>query len=280
MNKLPNIKINIIVSITTILLFSCQSSRFVPNFSEQILYDYKVIVYSCEGRNKEIHSFEYYNEKEQLVEQVQYEYRAKYIYNTKGQLAEKFHCRMYNCQAGRREILIYDNNGNHIGTYRTSEENINMDTIKVEQIRFYDENNHLIKELSDKGTDVYGKPYEFWKYYIYENDKIANEITMRNNDTVWVGKYFYNEAGYLVSIYRKNGQKYQKETFEYDQSGKLIKEKIEDNTYPLTKDVSFSRDNNSKTFLYNEQGKLIEEIRYNHKGEELLKYKYVYEYEE
>ena len=260
--------------VAVIVLLGCYSNRYIPDFSEQIEYDYKVTIYCCEGRSKEIAGFRYYNEKEQLLESVGYESRAKFFYNEKGQLVEKFYCRMYNCQAGYQDVFIYDENENHIETYKVIKE----DTVKFKQIKFYDENNHLIKQFDYRGTHISGEPFEYWKHYTYENDKIIDEITMRNNDTVWVGKYSYDEVGNLISIYRQKGQKQQKEMFEYDQSGKLIKKSIEDNTYPLTKDVSHSATNHSTVFLYNEQGKLIEEIRYNHKGEIHLKYVYVYEY--
>ena len=268
--------------IATILLtgfmLGCQSNRYIPDLSNQIEYHYKVTIYSGKIRNKDICGFKYYNEKEQLVESVGHEYRTKFFYNNKGQLIEVFNCRMYNCQIGYRDILIYDDKGNHIEKYRITGRHPNIDTIKKEQIKFYDKNKHLIKEFIFRNTNGYGKLYEYWKYYIYEDDKIVTEITTCTNDTAWVGSYSYDKMGNLIAIIRKNGQKQQKETFEYDQSNNLIKKKIEDNSYPLTKDVSFSATNWSATFLYNEQGKLIEEKRYNHKGEEYLKYIYVYEY--
>ena len=259
--------------IATILLTGFTlGCRYVPDLSEQIEYHYKVTIYSGKIRNKDICVFEYYNEKEQLVESIGHEYRIKYIYNTKGQLIEKFNYR------GGREILIYDDKENYIKTYRIVGKYPDIDTIKSEQIKFYDENNRLIKEFIYRSTNNSGKLYEYWKYYLYENNKIVTEITTCTNDTVWVGGYSYDKMGNLIAIIRKNGQKQQKETFEYDQSNSLIKKKIEDNSYPLTKDVSFSATNWSATFLYNEQGKLIEERCYNHKGEEHSKYIYIYEY--
>ena len=261
--------------VAMIVLLGCYSNRCIPDFSEQIEYDYKVTIYRCEGRSKEVACFRYYNEKEQLVESIGYESRNQFFYNEKGQLVEKFYCRMYNCQAGYRDILIYDENENHIETYKVY---IEEDTVKFKQIKFYDENNYLIKEFDYGGTHVSGELFEYWKHYTYENDKIIDEITMRNNDTVWVGKYSYDEVGNLISIYRQNGQKYQKETFEYDQSRRLTKKSIRDDEYPLQKNVSHSATNYSTTFLYNEEGKLIEEVWYDHNEKEFAKYVYVYEY--
>jgi hypothetical protein len=76
-------------------------------------------------------------------------------------------------------------------------------------------------------------------------------------------KYSYNKAGYLTSINRQKREMYQEETFEYDTLGNL---KI--NTIG----------NSSTIFLYNEQGKLIEETKYDGNGEVYFKHIYIYEY--
>ena len=152
--------------------------------------------------------------------------------------------------------------------------------MNVELVKFYDKNNHLIKELSDKGGDIDGNRYEFWKYYTYENSRIANETVLRNKDTVWKGNYCYDINGNLISIKRQNGQKYENETFQYDQLKRVIKKSIENNQYTLKEDVSFSVNNNSTTFKYDDKGRVTEEITYNHLGKEYRRFVYEYQQKE
>ena len=253
-------------------LFGCQSNEvYIPDFSENIDFQYSETKYMDNpDKNENIVSIKYFNKQNQLIEQVGHESRVKYTYDAKGNLKETFSCRMYNCDIGWRSILVYDSSGNHIGTYMTLDTLINMDTVKVEQAKFYDNKQLLIKELTDRGKDVNNNKYEFWKFYQYENDRVLSEIETRNGDTVWVGAYDYNNSGNLIRINRKNREKYKNEQFEYDRSNRLIKWTIESNEYPLTGNTSFSVCNNTTTYEYNDKGQLIREVTYNHKVDKYI----------
>jgi YD repeat-containing protein len=271
MQKMTHLKL---IAIIVLLTAGCRSNIEIPDFSEQINYSYKSTVYIGNPNNHDIFTFNYFDNQGHIIEQVGREYRVKFIYNEKGQLIEKYNCRMYNC-----EILKYDSLGNYIGSAIPKDTLVILSNVNVEQVKFYDKNNHLIKELSDRGADINGNKYESWKYYTYENSRITNETELRNRDTVWTGKYNYDTNGNLISIKRQNGQKYENETFQYDQLKRVTKKSIENNVYPLTEDVSsFSVSNNSTTFKYDDKGRVTEEITYNHLGKEYRRF--VYEYQQ
>jgi YD repeat-containing protein len=276
MQKMTHLKL---IAIIVLLTAECRSNIEIPDFSEQINYSYKSTVYIGNPNNHDIFTFNYFDNQGHIIEQVGREYRVKFIYNEKGQLIEKYNCRMYNCEIGWRQILKYDSLGNYIGSAIPKDTLVILSNVNVEQVKFYDKNNHLIKELSDRGADINGNKYESWKYYTYENSRITNETELRNRDTVWTGKYNYDTNGNLISIKRQNGQKYENETFQYDQLKRVTKKSIENNVYPLTEDVSsFSVSNNSTTFKYDDKGRVTEEITYNHLGKEYRRF--VYEYQQ
>jgi YD repeat-containing protein len=259
-------------------LFGCQSNKDrVPDFSDNIDYQYSETKYMDNHNNEEhIVSIKYFNKQNQLIEQVGHEFRVKYTYDDKGNLTETFSCRMYNCDIGWRSILVYDSSGNHVGTYTTLDTLVNMDTVKVEQVKFYDNKKRLIKELADRGKDVNNDKFEYWKFYQYENERILSAIETRNGDTVWVGTYDYNKSGNLIRINRKNREKYKNEQFEYDKSNRLINWTIDSNENPLIENTSYSVSNNTTAYEYNHKGQLIREVTYNHKGEKYRTFFYQY----
>lgn len=259
-------------------LFGCQSNKDrVPDFSDNIDYQYSETKYMDNHNNEEhIVSIKYFNKQNQLIEQVGHEFRVKYTYDDKGNLTETFSCRMYNCDIGWRSILVYDSSGNHVGTYTTLDTLVNMDTVKVEQVKFYDNKKRLIKELAERGKDLNNDKFEYWKFYQYENERILSAIETRNGDTVWVGTYDYNKSGNLIRINRKNREKYKNEQFEYDKSNRLINWTIDSNENPLTENTSYSVSNNTTAYEYNHKGQLIREVTYNHKGEKYRTFFYQY----
>ena len=133
--------------IATIILLveGCRSDKEIPDFSEQITFSYKATVYSGNPNNHDIFTFNYYDNKDRIIEQVGREYRVKFIYNEKGQLSEKFNCRMYDCKIGWRQILKYDSLGNYLGSINSNDTLAILNKINFQQIKFYDKNNHLIK---------------------------------------------------------------------------------------------------------------------------------------
>ena len=259
-------------------LFGCQSNKErVPDFSDNIDYQYSETKYIDNHNNEEhIVSIKYFNKLNQLIEQVGHEFREKYTYDDKGNLTETFSCRMYNCDIGWRSILVYDSSGNHVGTYTTLDTLVNMDTVKVEQVKFYDNKKRLIKELAERGKDLNNDKFEYWKFYQYENERLLSAIETRNGDTVWVGTYDYNKSGNLIRINRKNREKYKNEQFEYDKSNRLINWAIDSNENPLTENTSYSVSNNTTAYEYNHKGQLIREVTYNHKGEKYRTFFYQY----
>ena len=143
---------------------------------------------------------------------------------------------------------------------------VNIDTVKVDQIYFYDSKNRLVKERTDSGKSMDGEEFEIWKYYEYLNNKINSEITLRNNDTVWIGNYDYDLNGNLIKIHRVRKEVYETELFKYNQDNKLIEEEIISTANPITPKVSFSAGNNVRKYEYDSTGFKISETVYNHKG--------------
>lgn len=258
-------KIGIIIII--LILFGCNSNNKIPDFSSEIDYAYKTIQYSGNQKENEIISYKYFDNNGKLLEQIGKESRTKYFYNEKGKLKEKLNCRIYDCDIGWREILIYDINNNYIGSKYIPKKFKDVKPLKFEQVKFYDKNNNLIKILSDSGTDVEGNNWEKWKFYYYENGKIAKEIEKQNDKIIWTGIYEYDENNNLVSIKRKNQRNYENELFRYDKNKRLIEQSIK-NEEILNENVSFSVKNNSTTYKYDKMGRQIEEITFNHKGKE------------
>lgn len=263
------------IILIVLFLFGCNSNTKVPDFSSAIDYSYKSIEYYGNPEINDIKSYKYFNRKGKLVEVVGNEYRIKYTYNPNGQLKEKLHFRLYNCDLGWREILIYDNNGNYIGSKNITKNIKSVKPRKFEQIKFYDKNNNLVKELSDSGTDVEGNNWKKWKYYSYKNNKITKEIEKSNDKIIWIGEYDYDIHGNLISIERKNNLKYETESFQYDKLKRIKKESVK-NSELLDDNVSFSARNNSRTYKYDKLGRIVEETVFNHKGEKYRSFSYKY----
>lgn len=267
------------IIIIVLILIGCNSQEiYVPDYSNTIDYHCRVIKYKGTSKNSnQIISYKYFNDKEQLIEQVEHENRIKYKYNKRGELIEKFTCGNYQCKNGWREIMFYDDNSNYIGSFITIDTLIVMDTIKFVQIKYYDEHNNLIKELSDKGSDVYGNKYECWKNYQIESGKISKEIETNNGNATWIGSYKYDLKNNLVTINRIQEELYENEIMEYNSKNQLTKKTIESNKYPLTENTFYSVCNNSTIYKYDNLGRLIKEITYNHKGEIYRTYLYDYD---
>jgi hypothetical protein len=275
------LKDTFIIIVVLILIGCSRQEIYVPDFSNTIDYHCREIKYMGTSKIKDnVVSYKYFNEKKQLIEQVGHEYRIKYKYNKQGELIEKFSCRMYNCEIGWREIMFYDNKRNYIGSFFTLDTLILFDTIKVVQIKYYDEHNNLIKELSDKGSDVNGNKYECWKNYQIENGKIIKEIETNNGNTTWIGSYKYDLKNNLVTINRIQEELYENELMEYNSKNQLTKKTIESNRYPLTENTFYSVCNNTTIYKYDNLDRLIEEITYNHKGEIYRTFLYDYDCKE
>ncbi|WP_282074839.1 hypothetical protein [Maribacter aquivivus] len=262
-----------ILLIISILLIGCGdkegmlNSTNISSLNNSIEHNYRIKKYFELDDTKTLSSVEYYlNDK--LVEQIREEYRTQYFYDSNNKLIKTKNCRFNNCANGFWKFIKYDSNGNTIGSYGTTDSIVDLDTIKVKQIKFYDNDNVLFKERIRKGTRTSGNGYESWKIYTYENSRLDTEIELMDLDTVWIGKYKYNTQGQLVQILRKNGKEYFNEFFEYDKLNNLSKKTLESNKYPLNENTSFSVHNNVTDFKYdNNNNNLIKEITFNHKGQ-------------
>jgi YD repeat-containing protein len=257
-----------ILAFLILIQFSCSRQvLYVPDFSEQIDYSTREIKYSGNDMIPEnAINYKFFNQSGQLIEQIGHEYRIKYFYDSISDLIEKFNCRMYNCEIGWRDLMIYDNNKNLIGIYWTLETAVDLDTAKFEQSKFYNESGKLLRELIDRGSNMQGDKYEIWRDYSYNDQLISKEIDTENGDTTWIGNYNYDDIGRLINITRILGKLKEQTNFIYNERGQLIKESIESNEYPLTEDLSFSVKNNTTTYDYDSQGRLIKEVTLNHKG--------------
>ena len=270
--------INIILVVVGLIMISCQSNQvYVLDLSDNIEYNNIEIKYfKYDTLDKEPMLYKYFDIEGRLIEQVGNESRIKYKYDINGILVEKYNCRMYDCSVGRRELLFYDKNKNYIGSFFTLDTLVNLDTVKFEQIKYYDKKNNLIMELVDSGKDSKGKIFESWKNYIYSNEKIIKDIELKNNDTIWVGTYKYDNRGNLIEINKVRHELYENEKFEYNVNNQVIRKIIKANKYPLSKNTSYHVKNHSTTFKYDEQNRLIEEITFNHNGEKFRTFLYEY----
>lgn len=260
-----------------LLVFGCNSETKFPDFSSEINYSYKSIQFNGNPEKNDIISYKFFDSSGKLVELIGNEYRIQYTYNLKGQLKEKLNCRMYNCDSGWREILIYDKYENYIGSNNVPKNIKNIEPKKFKQVKFYDKNNKLVKELSDAGTNIEGNKWENWKYYSYKNNKISKEIEKNNDKIIWIGEYKYDSQDNLISIKRTNNLRFETERFQYDKFKRIVKKSII-NDELLEDSVLFSVHNNSTIFKYDKQGRLVEETTFNHKGEQYRSFIYKYEY--
>jgi hypothetical protein len=269
-----------ILAILILIQFSCSRQvLFVPDFSEQINYDTREIKFSGSDMTPEnAINYKFFNQSGQLIEQIGHEYRIKYFYDSIGDLIEKYNCRMYNCEIGWRDLMIYNDNKNLIGIYRTLDTAVDLDTAKFEQIKFYNESSKLYRELVDRGSNMQGDKYEIWRAYSYNDQLIDKEFDIKNGDTTWIGNYNYDDTGKLINITRILGKLKEVKNFVYNENGQLIKESIESNEYDMTsKDWSFNVKNNSTEYQYDDNNRLIKEITYNHKGDIYRTFLYRYD---
>lgn len=240
--------------------------KSIEYYKKSIEYDYSVEkIFSYEN---DIHlgQIEFFKNGK-LIEQIRDELHTQYIYNNEGLLAKINNCRFNNCNVGTWEFMKYDEYGNLIGSLLTTDSIITMDTITIKQNRFYDEKNRLTKELI-RNSDI------LWKTYTYNNGKINEEFKIGNNDTLLIGKYFYDNSNRLERIERKKDSIYFNELYKYE-NDKLSKKILESNQYPLDDNVKFSENNSTTEYYYNDNMELVKEVVFDHKGTlyQLIEYK-------
>ena len=270
-----------ILFLILLFAFSCKNESLILNtenieyLNKSIKHDYRIKQTFEKNNEKRLSSIKYFSNNK-LIEQIGNEYRLQYFYDNKEKLIKIKNCRFNNCEIGFWEYLKYDQKGNLIGKFWNSQPNVNLDTVKIEQIKFYN-SEKLVKERIQKGKDVNQNEFEFWKIYVYKDNKIEKEIEIRNNDTIWVGKYLYDLKGRLIKIERKKEGKFFNEFYEYDSFDNLIKKRLESNKYQMNENTSFSVNNNLKKYEYDNEQNLIKEITFNHKGKKYRTINYTYE---
>jgi hypothetical protein len=261
-----------ILILIILFTFSCKNESLILNaenieyLNKLIKHDYRIKQYFERNNKKELSSIKYFYDNK-LIEQVGDEYRKQYFYDTDGKLIKINNCRFNNCEVGFWEFKKYNKKGNLIGSFWNSDSNVNIDTVKIDKIKFYNSNNMLIKERIQKGKDINQNEFEFWKTYNYKDNKIENEIEFRNTDTIWKGKYLYDIKGRLIKIERKKESKFFNEYYEYDNSSNLIRKRLESNKYPIEENTSFMVNNYVRKYEYDKGNNLIKEIAFNHKGD-------------
>ena len=260
-----------ILLLVSILFSSCSDEnqslllnpKSVEYYKGSIEYDYSIAKTFSYKNDTHLSQIEFYKNGK-LIEQIRDEYRAQYSYN--GQLIKINNCRFNNCNAGSWEFMKYDQKGNLIGSFITTDSIVKMDTVIVRQDKFYDDDNRLTKELIRK-SDL------LWKTYTYENGKIDKEFKISENDTLLFGKYFYDDANRLKRIERKKDSTYFIEFYQYENDN-LSKKILESNQYPLEENVKFSANNSTTEYYYNDENDLIKEIIFDHRGKkyQLIEY--------
>lgn len=229
-------------------------------------YAYEIMTYYGDTLdNKNLRHVEYFDNEGKLLRVVGTEEGCtRFIYNDQGQLIEKIWGRT--CDTGFRELMIYDSSKNLLGTYRTTDSLINIDTVKYTQLFFYDSDNNLIKEFEREWNNSDGEHFEQWNFYSYKDGRRIKDTIRQNQGLVWAGTYEYDSESNLISLNRVRKKIFEIETFKYDSSGRLIEEEIRSNEYPLTPEVTYSAGNNKTYYKYSQDGQLIEKKNLSHKG--------------
>ncbi|AHM59222.1 hypothetical protein D770_04775 [Flammeovirgaceae bacterium 311] len=252
-------------------LFGCSTDKPAA-FS----YAYEIDKYYGDPADpKNYRSTSYYSTDDMLLRTAGSEIGCTdFIYDDSGKLMEKQWSR--NCtHVNRREFMIYDDSGNLLGSYPTRDSLVNLDTVSYEQVFFYDEANRLVQERIQKFTNSDGEKLETWRHYKYDGEKVKEEVTTFNGNTIWNGVYVYNAEGKLSAIHRTRASLTEDEFFIYDAGGKLLEKRISSTENPVRPETSFSADNNRRVYEYESDNFLGREIIYNHKNKRELVINYI-----
>jgi hypothetical protein len=217
-------------------MISCEMSD-TSRYTEFIDYDYEIRSYNSNSNFPENFRYSEFYRNDTLVRKIGRERDCtRFIYDSNGRLIETIWGR--NCNYGRRNIFIFDSLGNHIGYFSTMDTVVDIDTVEFDQIFFYDLNNFLIKERTDKMKNMNGEEFETWKHYTYKDKRIDTEITLRNRDTVWIGSYHYDTIGNLIKIHRVRNTVYETVLFLFNEDNLLIEQETISTSNPITRECS------------------------------------------
>src|SRR5690606_3189793 len=163
-----------------------------------------------------------------------------------------------------------------LGSYRTTDSEVDLDTVKYKQRYFYDNENNLVRKFEREWNDGDGANSEEWIVYLYVNGRVIGDTIKVNEVISWTGSYHYDTAGRLISINRIRDSVYRTETFTYDSSGLLVEAAIDSNerfmfdlddgmpTELDTSKVTFHSAKNRTLYRYNADGRLVEKKILSH----------------
>lgn len=214
----------------------------------------------------------YYDADNKLIEMVQWEQRFQYFYDTKGRLIAELRCRMYNCRGGTKWHYQYDRRGNKIGQFISNVFEVDLDTVQIDTLYYYDKANRLIAERLSK----HDRPEE-WVYYLYRDGRRVIERFEASGKPPLTGNYEYDEAGNMIAIRRKTAFHVENDFYQYDRRGNLIEHRRETNPDQVDKGVIESGKNFRIVYRYDAQNRLISEHCYSPQGKLLREYLYDYE---
>lgn len=239
----------------------------------EIDYAYKVIEYvSYKSGEKKPYSYKFYNKDDKLIQVIWSGEIERIYYDSVGNIEKIFNTTEYdtNRTFDTWEFYIKDDFGNIIGIYKThnlADSIINVDTIDIQQVKYYNKNNQLVKEVLNDTNEL--------KFYFYEDSLLLKVIETMDNDTTQIKEYTYSELGHLKSIYSKEKRRSENETFEYDQRGNLIKYMKKFNNKYVIDGIEYRPSDYTEILVY-DKDKLIEKTIYD---DEKINRKLFYEYE-
>jgi hypothetical protein len=250
--------------IITLIFLSCTTPEGHSNTFE-FEYDYQIKTYYGDTLDKSLRRVDYFDKTGKLIRAVgRDEGCTRFIYDSQGHLLEKIWGRT--CDSWIRELMMYDSSYNLLGTFKTRDTLVNLDTVKYKQRLFYDADNNLTKELEREWNSSDGEHFEQWCTYAYENGRKVSDTIKQNGNIVWIGTYTYDANNNLISINRLRNSIFKLETFKYDSAARVIESEIKSNEYSLTSNVTFSAGNNKTFYSYGSNGQLTEKKILSHKG--------------
>lgn len=263
--------------LTLLLLFACQSRE--EQLQETFESHYVVeSYYSNADDPKNLNSVKYFDSSDRLIREIGKEGDCtQYIYESSGKLKEKVWGRSCDQVQGVRHILIYDTLGNHVGTYSTHAAIVDLDTVKFEQINFYDRENRLVKEKVAERIEAQGDTIKTWNYYTYNRNRIDSLVVKENDGLLWKGVYRYDSTGRLIEVKKNRRDTFENEFYIYDDLGRLIEKQTKTNDKVASPMGTHKVPDTKRAYTYDSTGFQAKEILY-HDGKAVVQIVKVKEY--
>jgi len=260
------IRFFIVISLT-VCFVSCMNDNCMDFYDFE--YDYKVESYFkyANATDSSLMHVDFYKNGLLIISSDKDGGFRKYLYDEKGILREYYWGRQ--CGYSLRYINKFDSLDNCIGKIRLSKFDsiTNIDTVKFDQVRFYDNKSRLTKELKHSTPGSDGYKYREWEIYTYDGVKINMSIMLENSIVTWKGIYKYDSIGNLIEIDKRYRDYFEITHYKYNDKGLLIEESIMGNKNPIMTETIFSTTNNKIEYQYDSSGFKIAALVYNHKNE-------------